>query len=238
MAEPRSGSNALVSALNGHRDIYCHYEVYHPNAIHFPEDFKEALGENSSLCDLQHRNKNALGYLSSLVGHTRRATACLLVGLKLFANHSDTVRRHLIAHHRCQFLVLERENILGQFVSEEIANARQTYLYTDSTHGEQLRISVDFAKFEKFERDTADRYKRLYAELESASKACCRLTYSDIVNLRFEPALEFLGLEPCPLQPLTVKENSSLLRDKVSNYRELDKYLASRNMTEWLEGET
>ncbi|HEV7857548.1 MAG TPA: hypothetical protein VGO91_02775 [Pyrinomonadaceae bacterium] len=221
LAAPRTGSNWVCSMLNSHPQILCHHEIFNPGGIHYALDYRH--GE-LDLGSLEERERAPLLFLDRLwqqpFGH--RA-----VGFKLNRQQHAAVFESVLGNRDVRKIILVRRNRVKTFVSEMLAEQTGRWeSYEASLRcGERRKIAVDpAALFEHIALNGAY-YRRMRESLEATGQSFLSVAYEDLNSeTQWRLLLQFLGVQSdgCTLTPATRKQNSSDLRDLISNFAQLE----------------
>ncbi|MEM6394232.1 MAG: sulfotransferase [Planctomycetota bacterium] len=236
----RSGSTLLNDLLNHHPHIVCYSEVL---CGPFPMFYLDGFNHHAKGLK-RYRRWAPDHFLNRLVfgGYTPDTQA---VGFKLFPDHyaayQDAFDRTL-AQHPFKFIHLRRHNRLATYLS--LARAEQTQVWSSNDQqapqAEQaapLSIRLDpaacLAFFQQREAEEHD-FEQCFA-----GHPLLRLTYEELAEQR-EPTLhrvlEFLGLEPMPLETTLERQRSRSLGDAIANADELRDAFAGTPYAAYLDG--
>jgi LPS sulfotransferase NodH len=213
---PRTGSNYLCGLLNSHREILCHHELFHKDAIYYSLDHREDL----NLGTVESRDKNPLGFLESIWANSYSAKA---VGFKIFPDHNDMVLAEILKNKGIKIIILERPALLSAFVSAEIA--KKTGIYS-SLQGEGRidgKIYVKQEEFKDFIIKTNDFFLRCKRILTLMDKEFLVITYPEILRSHtIKKILLYLGTtSDAKLYTPHKKQRDYTLEGVISNYQEL-----------------
>lgn len=216
LAVPRTGSNLLCTLLNSHPQILCHHEIFNPQGVFVALDYH---GQELAVESLQHRDDDPLGFLDC-VWQTGKDHTC--VGFKWTRGQNQEVLSRVLKDPRVNKLILRRRNRIKTYVSEMIAQETQqweAYSRHDLTMP-RPRVEVDVGQLLEHIATNRLFYAEVMTDLE------CPYLEIDFESL-FEPVvqqhmLEFLDVTvDLPLTEASVKQNSTDLRDAISNFAEL-----------------
>lgn len=226
VADVRTGSTLLASSLDGHPQVRCYGELFHPedlpdNRIEGPHTGAAAdVGDAAALLRAAFRRD----------GHRARGfKAMAFLPLPSQARWSDAWER-LRDVHGLQVLWLTRQNRVAQFASMEVA--RQTGVFHPHDHDPLYRaehrptVSIDPARFRAWvaERDALlARRRAQLGGLRSLELDYETLTGDWAASLARVQA--FLGVDALPLEPVKRKQESRPLTEVIRNYDELARSL-------------
>lgn len=220
----RTGSNALVNALTNHADIHCDYEVFHPMHIYTAGD---------SPFDLSERDADPVRFVRTVMEwNAGRYPEQPIYGFKLFFGHSDAVYQRLIEDQSWQKIVLRRDNILDQYVSEDIA--RQSAKW-NSMQGEHKRtsVTVDLEHFDKYRARMDANYTDAVQTLERTGQQFLSLEYADVAEGRFNKVCDFLGVDGSSVATELKKQNSPRSASKIENADQVQAWLKDNGLSHW-----
>jgi LPS sulfotransferase NodH len=213
LTRSRTGSNLLVSFLNGHPDIFCEGEIF-------------AL----------MRGRNPVGRLESAFGRQPRRVKAK--GFKIFYYHpldadGTALWRRLEAMPGLRIIHLTRNNVLRTLLSRKIAGLQDGWTATryDCTGVESRRIDFTVRELEEGFGQTRE-WERA-AEARFRAHAVLRLSYEQFTE---DPSgtlariLAFLGMRGMAPATGLRKQNPECLGALISNYGELK---AAFSNTEW-----
>ncbi len=229
LAAPRTGSNWVCSMLNSHPEILCHHEIFNPEGIHYALDHRRG---DLNLGDLEERERAPLLFLSRLWQQT---FGCRAVGFKLNRQQNREVFQSILINPQVRKLVLSRRNRIKTFVSEMLAEQTGQWesYETSRTSAGKRKVCIELKALLAHIALNQDYYAHIQESLETTGQTFLRVAYED---LKFEEEwmriLKFLEVSPIawPLTPGTRKQNSTDLRDLISNFTELDAALAGSEL--------
>jgi LPS sulfotransferase NodH len=219
LAVPRTGSNLLCTLLNSHPQILCHHEVFNPQGVFTALDYR---GQGLTVESLQQRDDDPLGFLDRV---WQTGTDCNCVGFKWTRGQNVEVLKSVVGDARIKKIVLRRRNRIKTFVSEKIAQQTQQWeVY--SPHELALprpSIHVDAKELLLHIESNQHFYVELLAELSRLGQPHLEVDYETLLDgSATVRMLEFLDVSPdVLLTAASVKQNSTDLRDTISNFSEL-----------------
>ena len=217
IANPRTGSNYFLSLLNAHRDITCHSEVFHRDAVYM-------YGKNNSE-SLQERNADPILFLNNL--YNQSSSIC--TGFKIFNNHSQAVLNHLIDRSDVKKIILYRSNYLAVYSSEKIAESTQEYISTKHSDSSltnqkhiaknQVKIIFNQQEFEKRFKNYVNFYNETISKINGTRQSYCFVRYDECLNKELVARLfTFLDIETVEnFKSSFTKQNTSNIINRFSN---------------------
>jgi len=209
---PRTGSNWLCGALNAHPSVLCHYEVLHPEQIHYERAYAEPRPR--FMPSLADRDADPRAFIDGLFARDLGHEA---VGVKLMHGQAPLLTCELLRDSSVRKIVLRRENRVRVFLSVKRARS-----------GRFAPIELDPAELRAFCRE----YDEYFAWLDR------HLVRQDVLRLSYERlfdpgevarVLDFLGVaavEESSLDAWHDWQNRDTLREAISNFDELERRLA------------
>lgn len=235
VCQARTGSTMLASALQAHKEICAHGEVFGMRDAHL--NFWGILYEkNPPLIESMRRfrNENPVKYMREFVLNPGRFKA---VGFKfkfeeLCQELWKDVVADLAADRSIKILFLKRENLWKRFLSEYVAiNVTKMFNTTDKSYQQpEISIEIDPQRVaQAFQRSR--RWERIYGKM-FAEHDRLDLTYETIsedYGGTMREVQDFLGVPRSEVMPATVK-----LSDKRSTtvIKNLDQIRAHFGATE------
>lgn len=236
LAGMRTGSNLLESLLNQIEGISCHGELFNPNFIgHREKNVFPAI-------TLSERNHDPFLLLSSMQNNNSN-----LNGFRYFHNHDHRIFPAVINDPTCAKIVLTR-NPVESFTSLKIAQQTDQWKLLNIKAFQTAQIYFSPEEFEKYLLSTQKFHQRIKYALQKAGQPSFGIDYSDLESEEVLQGLAlFLGIKPKgkiikpPKAPDNLKElsqtgkrikplkrqNPLSMREKVKNFDELEKTLAS-----------
>lgn len=213
LTRSRTGSNLLVSFLNGHPDVFCEGEIF-----------------------ARMRGRDPLARIGSAFGRQPRRIKAK--GFKIFYYHpldadGSALWRRLEQLPRLRVIHLTRENILRTLLSRKIAGLQGKWTATryDKTDVNARRIDFTPGELEEGFRQTRE-WERA-ADTRFGGHSMLKLSYEQLVENPLEVharMLDFLGMRNEALATSLRKQNPESLEALIANYRELKASFAG---TEW-----
>lgn len=229
IAAPRTGSNWVCSMLNSHPEILCHHEIFNPDGIHYALDHR---GGDIYFGTLAERDSAPLDFLAQL---WRQNFGKQAVGFKINRGQNEAVFQHVLTDRGVHKIVLMRRNRIKTFVSEMIAEQTGQWESYNLAAGsrQNVRLEVDVKALWRHVALNRDYYARLQHALRSSGQEYLQVTYEHLkTEAEWLNILRFLGVAPnaSALAPATKKQNSSDLRDLISNYTQLESALSGSEL--------
>jgi LPS sulfotransferase NodH len=157
------------------------------------------------------------------------------VGFKINRGQNEVACQHVLADHGVHKIVLVRRNRIKTFVSEMIAEKTgqwESYGRADGA-GQGNQLEVDVKALWRHVALNRDYYARVHHALRSSGQEYLQVTYEHLkAEAEWLSMLRFLGVAPTAsaLAPATRKQNSSDLRDLISNYTQLEAALCGSEL--------
>jgi hypothetical protein len=223
--------------LDTHPEILCHHELF-PSGPAPHRSLSVRAGKlELDLGTAEERDRDPIGFLSRMYKLNAGAKA---VGFKMALYDPNIgVLLALILNRSIRKVVIRRENWLQVYTSTLIAEQTHTFIRfaDDATMPEPpAQAYVDVDKFVSYVRKRQLAYQGL--------RVLGRLTFQRFFEISYEQLkdeatirqlLEFLGVNAdAHLRERTVKQNSSRLCDRISNYDELLKRLRGTRYEHYL----
>ena len=217
-AEMRTGSNFLEASLNEFSDLHCYGEAYNPHFVgHHNKDalfgVDMAQREISPLSLIERMKENTDGF----------------PGFRFFNDHDPRVMAHVLEDPKCAKIILTR-NPLDSYVSLKIAAQTGQWKLSDMKQRRSATITFNRDEFlthleakQAFQLD-------ILKGMQVSGQTGFYVAYEDIGDVDVLNGLaRFIGSsERIDSTPNSVKkQNPSELEDKVTNYDQMVKDLAS-----------
>jgi len=228
VSAPRTGSNWLCGGLNGHPEVLCHFELFHPERVYAWWELQEELG------DLAARNADPRGFLAEVWARNQGQRA---VGFKIFPGHDRVALDTVVEDAGVRKILLERRNRIKTFVSEEVAAKTGVYQRLARFHGPPPpppRIHVDPKQLEKY----VERRRRFFADVEqrltATGQSWLEMSYERLFAgpgglARIQEYLD-VAVDPSQFTIRDLKQNPDDLRLIISNFDELDERLTGNSL--------
>jgi hypothetical protein len=236
LAQPRTGTNALVSRLNLIQEVKCHYEVFHKQEVYLS---KQLISEEKlpKLLSVENRDVDPAKFLDELIIETQSSDlGNIIFGFKIFFGHNRQILDHVLADDNWIKIIVFRPNLLEQYLSEKIASVTGQYVMTDlrkdNVKGGAVKVKFeykDFKKFVKKEREIINYYvknsrgKCEFISMEQAVKGDLNW-FTNLCEIR--DTIDHIN-------PTIKKQNPSSMDKKVENIQYLKKELQGTEF-EWM----
>lgn len=202
LSSARSGTTAVVAGLDQHPNIYCHREVFHRNSI---TTVREEYREDHDVAFLR---EDPVAFVESLYSFTP-GPEC--VGFKMWRDQAPDACSYLLADTLTYKIILERENRLACYSSNQIAKATGVYHATNDQNFDKNQSILPDLRFDRedFERMVHNSDGRFSTYHKAAKGPQFYLKYSDIGPQVFRDLFRFLGQEDHEVDMQYRKLNSS-----------------------------
>lgn len=241
----RAGSNLLVNMLNRHAPerLVCHGEVFNRKQI-------AARVPVPGFETTEQRDANPEGFLRSLESASLAETPGLhAVGFKVFSPHLKEGIEHTIGSGRYRLIWLQRENLLAQFSSLELATRTGEWRRWKGTKNtatqpgdmpEQATMAFDAGEFRAFLSEMAEREAWIGGLIDASPSPSVRVAYealkTEAVRTEIGGLLGIGTLNPARID--LEKQNSSRLLERFTNPDDVRRCLDEIDRSEWIdEGE-
>lgn len=230
VTRPRSGSNMLVSILNGHPNVHCYGELFHPKKVQFGLDRTRGEQTDTRPETLDSRVRDPLDFLRRVAA----GTSAPMRGFKHIVEHNRGIVTLLAGDPELKILLLLRRDTLAEYRSR--ARAEQTNVWfelpgadgPDTPRPEAYRpVELSGMKFLRFlqrkHAEQADIDDRL--AMASAEGRVLRVFYEELLKdaAARERVLDFLGLDRSVAADLTpgtsVQRKTPTLLRQTPSYR-------------------
>ncbi|MBL4660702.1 MAG: hypothetical protein JKY19_10120 [Alcanivoracaceae bacterium] len=218
LAAPRSGSNMLCSMLNSHHSILCHHELYNPADIFYAlqlrdSDFKLAV-------NMEQRDRQPLSFLAR-VWRYNQSKSC--VGFKMTHKQNPQVFDALLADTSIKKIVLKRNNTVKVHVSKLIAEQNGIWEdYGQHAPTKHNQVEVDLSSLQADVAFNLAFYQEIIISLNQSKQNYIVVEYEKLTTqLTQNTILDFLKLQHQALTTMSCKQNSTDLRQLVSNFSTL-----------------
>lgn len=199
LCQGRTGSNYLVRLLRSHREVVCHGELFHPQAIWLAGEVRDPPHEAERLAA---RDADPVAFLERVY---RAAPAASAVGFKLFPTHNDTVLDHVAGRRDVHRILLRRDNALAQYSSNLIADRTGIWMRRPGTRANPVAVRFAEPKFLAFLEQRRLRAARLERAADPGGPGrrapLMRIEYRELFVQEAAGRLcEFLGIRSVPLR--------------------------------------
>lgn len=224
-ATPRSGSNYVVETLNLHPDVLCHYELARPKEV------TKALHLQDKLT-LELRKEDPQSFVDLAFTPSKNQSA---VGFKIFIHDDQNIFDIILKNNSVRFIVLERENRLAAFSSQEIAMQTNVWGSIEERGPEQKAVVFDSKKFSNYCIAVDKYYRDLEVALKHNGHKFFKIEYMNIKDpQKSESIFKFLGVEGRRVgAPIRKKQNSPCVVNRFTNSGDVLTYLEGIDRMEW-----
>jgi len=215
-ADMRTGSNLLESNINIFNGFECFGEVFNPNFIGYPNQ-TEMFGITPEM-----READPFQLIDKI-----KSSGPALGGFRYFNGHDPRVFDACIDDPRCAKIILTR-NPVDSYVSLKIARETGQWKLTNVKRRKESRISFDAEEFERYFGQLQQFQQALKLRLQASGQTAFYLTYEDLHCLEIINGLaRYLGSDEKlnALDDALKKQNPGELKDKVSNYADMQNAL-------------
>ena len=233
----RSGSNMLVSMLNGHPDIKCFGELMRVTPDWMRRDgYRGALTVlnkvDPKFKDDRYRFSQPEEFVAAAF---RSASKKSFYGFKLLLNQHKQFMKELIKHPDWKIIILRRENILAQYSSLKIAKITGQGNVPKGTKVKKATAIYDSKDFKKFLNREQTRWAEVMSVIEQAWKKPFIIEYTQLLHKSTHiQMLKHIGVEDrIVLEPKTEKRNSSNILSRFANTDKVAKDLRLLSLTHW-----
>ena len=241
LSSERTGSNLLVSKLNALESITCHGEIFNPSFVGLDKHYHEITGIGRS--DTVKRDQDRERFIEKLQTENQKK----ILGFKFFPGHGDRTHHTILADTKIKKIFLRR-NVIQSYISRKIALESGVWMINTTNNMDLLRtqkekagIKVEFKppEFRQFRKALLKYWKINIESLEQSSQSYFDLWYSNINDSgTFLNLIEFIGCTSGDMNKLpsgsTVKQTPADLKQKVSNYDQLEQFALENNFTHLL----
>ncbi|MEO0999111.1 MAG: nodulation protein NodH [Pseudomonadota bacterium] len=220
LAAMRTGSNLLERTLNQYADLHCHGELFNP-AFVAKANAMEYLGVT-----LAEREANPEGLIARVVAEDPK----VIPGFRIFAGHDPRILKKVLTDPSCARIWLTRAP-LDSFVSLKIARETDQWMIGNEKKRKPARVHFDPAEFEAYAEELAAFQDRVRRMMAAAGQTALTLAYEDLKDVEvMNGAAAHLGSRMTldKLAEPIKKQNPGTLRDKISNFEEVEPALVAR----------
>jgi hypothetical protein len=243
LSSQRTGSAFLEQCLNSHEEIKCRGEVllgyggdYKKLPPRFLKKYRRTRTLWQSIC-----SGALIDPMNCIDSHLTIPNGYSAAGFRLMYNQIERdfrVKRHLEQISDVKIVLLQRKNILKQFVSLKLMHNQSKYgRFSAHVFEKQNIIKVRINPSEAIEYMNKihlqkERYRKFFANLEMLE-----INYEDMIgtgglNETSSASLcSFLDVKKTPLISKQVKMNPSNLQDIIINYDELMNAVEKYNLS-------
>ncbi len=220
LANMRTGTNLFENTVSLYDDIASYGELFNPSFVGTPKN--PTLG-----ISLEERDNDPIAVVESIIEQNPTA----IPGFRLFQDHNKQVLDYVLADKTCAKIILRR-NPLDSFISHQIAKKTGQWQLRDLAVRRTAQITFDINKFQMY----LGKMKRHEATIEQViretGQAAFQIKYDQMARIEtFNGVANFLGLDQriADFAAITKRQNPAGLRDKVTNYDEMQAGLRELN---------
>lgn len=238
----RTGSSMLRIMLNKHPDIICHGEsITRKTSPGLGKAYQNQIGKTEE--ELKEiRDKNPVHFLYQYVWGR---TDCRAIGVKIKYEQLEEfpeVMQAILADPEILIVHITRDNLLKRYISHRLARTRKTPMIILKRDAKTAEQSSTSEKIVVDPQECIEDMKKTQAEEERfnvhfQSHRIFDAVYEKLVAPGDKSIIQmqsFLGVDPLPLEPETVKINSDRLEDLIANYTELSNALQNTPFSRYL----
>ena len=251
LATPRSGSSHLVDLLDSHPQLSCLGELFNPHGAALRK-----LGLRNKN-DMRQAGEKPLEFLQRVMKQQQESEPYKpYFGFKLMLHHDPRLIDHVLEDSSWEIIVLERQNLLAQWTSAGLA--KKTGRWGPGKKAGEGKKGDDKAEAEDEEDDLDDLDEDKAPEKAASPKVvfnaekyeqyCFRMharyasiynrlgerpyfkLYSEDIDASHPKLLEFLHVDPRPLESTRPRQNSSSMRDRIKNYESYVRYAKKNSL--------
>ena len=249
LATPRSGSSHLVDLLDSHPQLSCLGELFNPHGAALRK-----LGLRNKN-DMRQAGEKPLEFLHRVMNQQQESEPYKpYFGFKLMLHHDPRLIDHILEDLSWEVIVLERQNLLAQWTSAGLAKKTGRWgpgkksgeggskksdddededdlddLAEDKAPEKAASPKVVFnaEKYEQYCFRMHARYASIYNRL--GDRSYFKL-FSEDIDASHPKLLEFLGVDPRPMESTRPRQNSSSMRDRIKNYESYVRYAKKNSL--------
>ena len=218
LAEMRTGSNFLEASLGEYPGLSLYGELFNPSFIRSREK-AELLGMT-----MENRDADPAEMIRRV-----KDDSIGLPGFRLFHDHHRQAINMCLDDPSCAKIVLLR-NPLDSYVSEKIAKQTDQWRLGDMNNAKTAQVRFDAVEFDALLQSRMAFQKNVMHRLQVSGQTAFYLSYEDISDSEVLNGLvRFLGLDAIrkTASRKTKKQNPQPVAEKVTNFEEMQRALAS-----------
>ena len=223
LSAPRSGSNMLSSLLNSHTSILCHHEIFNPDGIFYALPLRDS--EFSIVNNINERDNDPQTCLDN-IWRFNNAKPC--VGFKMTHKQNIMVFNSVLNDKRVKKIILIRKNQIKTHVSKLLAQQSGIWEQYDTPYcaknspSKKNKVSVCLQELKNDIAFNECYYDEIRLHLKKSKQEYIEVEYDNLNETDTQQRLlNYLHLEKQELVTHSIKQNSSDLRKKISNYSKL-----------------
>lgn len=217
-AEMRTGSNFLEESVNEYPGLQCHGELFNPQFLGGPKK-TEKFGISK-----EDREADPMQLIEKLKDFSDG-----LNGFRFFHDHDPRALNTCLLNPKCAKIILTR-NPVESYVSREIARKTQQWRLGDLKNVKTAKATFVADEFSAHLDHHREFQNLLLSGLQKSGQTAFYLDYEDLRDVEVINGLaRFLGAKSArkTTATKTKKQNPAALKDKVKNFSEMQKMLAS-----------
>lgn len=234
IAQQRTGSNMLVSALDSHPAVRCYGELFRTG-----KKLDKGVGLVVSMLDEIYHDEDYQvdhwrEYLDAVVEAAGPVDA---VGFKIMLNQDRNVMQALVADPGYRKIFLNRENVLSVYSSHKIAKETGQGAAGLSMQVKKAQVAFVPEEFEKFRARYQRRYNEAEQVLKDSRQDFCKTAYTDIITSEgIDDVLGYIGVDSTQGWKVgTQKRNSPVLTERFNNPQAVEEYMSEIGRPDWLQ---
>lgn len=234
IAQQRTGSNMLVSALDSHPGVRCLGELFRMGKR--PD---RGVGlVVSELDEIYHDEsyqvKHWRDYLDAVVDAAGPVDA---VGFKIMLNQDGDVMQALVRDPGYRKIFLNRENVLSVYSSHKIAKETGQGAAGLSVQVKKARVAFVPEEFEKFRARYQRRHNEAGQLLRTSGQDYYETIYTEISTPQgINGVLEYIGVDSQQGWKVgTQKRNPPVLTERFNNPQAVEAYMSQIGRLDWLQ---
>jgi hypothetical protein len=257
-SESRTGSTALVSALNHQKNILCFEEIFKKNLYSksskkFKEKIEKFLGPDHSKWE-EKRDEKSTDFIDFLLKTSNKK----IFGYKFFEKHFKSFKNqksylNFLKINNTKIIILERNNILLKYISGLTAESIDCYSssvkHKNSQKIFQLNpIEINYDEYIKYYKMVKRQFKNKFKAIKDYNLQYIHITYEDFFGEKFiecfKKIFNFLDLDFQDFIDPRSQDGSIMighkkinlykLENKIINYAEFKKTAENNNDIEAL----
>ena len=216
-ADMRTGSNFLEENINQFADLQSFGELFNPHFIGGPKR------QDCAGIDMDAREADPHQLVEAIIAQNPDVTP----GFRFFSTHDPRILDRCLQDKDCAKVILTR-NPLDSYVSHKIAATTDQWKLTNVKHQKSAKVDFSQRAFNRHLADHHDFQLRLLNGLQHTGQAAFYIHYDDLFSTDVINGLAlFLGSQHqiTALSKTLKKQNPAALKDKVNNFRDIEKFL-------------
>lgn len=258
-SESRTGSTALVSALDRQKDISCFKEIFKKKDLYsksskkFNEKIQNFLGPDHAKWE-KNRDEKCTDFIDFL----SRTSNKKIFGYKFFEKHFKSFKNqksylHFLKISNTKIIILERNNILLKYISSLTAQSIGCYSSSVTNKNSQKifqlnPIEINYDEYIKYNKIVKKQFENKFKAIKDYNLQYIYITYEDFFGEKFiecfKKIFNFLNLDFQDFIDPRSQDGSIMighkkiniykLKDKIINYVDFKKVVEYHNDAETL----